>query len=543
MTGFNPCREIEFPLEAILCSGADSRSQIDVRTGLNKYLCSLSPLDNVIPFGSCTASSVSPVGFQAMQEMHQRFLAVGSGEPLRSAIEENNENIRRELISILTLGLVPGVELALTPSGTDAELLALSLAAGSGNKPICNILVGPTEVGSGTPNAASCLHFDNNLPSKKQAIIGDPVDQQLADRTELCKISIRTASGEIRDSNEIDQEVKDNIETAIGQGKKVLLHVIAHSKTGVHAPSLHLIEAMRERHGKDLVVVVDAAQGRFSRRGLVKALKQGYLVIITGSKFFGGAFFSGGLLVPPQMNPIHNGLERLPVGLGNYITSDQLPASWIKLRAGMPQNSNLGLALRWMGALAEIRNYYLTPSNLRLTVLRAFEDILPKVFSSSSYIQLIQNGPHIIDDHVDRFLQSKTTVFSFGLKKDVHDPTLLSLGQLRDVFRWVNFDISGFLPAAAPEIRRSLAPRHHIGQPVLIGSNGCSGQSVLRVALGGVLIARIAADTCYGPTLEHRINWLEDHLISLKRKIETVASHFDEIKRAEKSSEELYEYG
>lgn len=537
MTGFNPYREIELPLEAILCSGADSRSQIDARTGLNRYLCSLSPLDEVISFGSCTASSVSPVGYRAMQEMHQRFLAVGSGESLRRAIEENNENVRRELVSILTLGLIPGVEFALTPSGTDAELLALSLAGGRGHKPIYNILVGPTEVGSGTPNAASCLHFDNNLPSKKQAVIGEPVDRRLADRTELCKISIRNASGEVRDSGEIDQEVKDNIETAIGQGKKVLLHVIAHSKTGVHAPSLDLIEAMRERYSEHLVVVVDAAQGRFSRRGLLKALNRGYLVIITGSKFFGGAFFSGGLLIPPQMSPIHRGLECLPAGLGNYITSDQLPATWIKLRAGMPQSSNLGLSLRWMGALAEIRNYYLTPSNLRLAVLRAFEDILPKVFGSSSHIQLIQSSSYITDDQANRFLQSKTTVFSFALRKNAHDSTLLNFEQLRDVFRWVNFDISSFLPASTPEIRRSLAPRHHIGQPVMISGNDLSGQSVLRVALGGVLIARIAADICYGPTLEHRINWLEDQLISLKRKIETVTSHFDEIKRAEKSSE------
>lgn len=537
MTGFNPYQEIERPLEAILCSGADSRSRIDAGTGLNRYLCSLSPLDEVISFGSCTASSVSPAGYRAMQEMHRRFIAVGSGESLRSAIEENNENVRRELVSILTLGHIPGVELALTPSGTDAELLALSLAAGSGSEPICNILVGPTEVGSGTPNAASCLHFDNNLPSEKQAVVGEAVDQQLADRTELCKISIRNASGEVRDSDEIDQEVKDSIETAIGRGKKVLLHVIAHSKTGVHAPSLDLIEAMRERHSRDLMVVVDAAQGRFSRRGLLKALKRGYLVIITGSKFFGGAFFSGGLLIPPQMNPVHRGLERLPMGLGNYISSGELPATWVKLRASMPQSVNLGLSLRWVGALAEIRNYYLTPSNLRLTVLRAFEDILPKVFGPSSHIQLMQGGSRLIDDHDDRFLQSKTTVFSFALRKGARGPILLNLQQLRDVFRWVNFDVSGFLPAAAPETRRSLAPRHHIGQPVLIGVDDLSGPSVLRVALGGVLTARIAADIGCGATLEDRINWLEDQLISLKRKIETVTGHFDEIKGAEKSRE------
>nr|WP_281720801.1 hypothetical protein [Nitrosomonas nitrosa] len=533
MINFNPDREIKLPLETILSTGADSRSQIDAKTGLNKYLCSLSPLTEVISLGSCTASSISPAGYQAAQEMHQRFLAVGEGESLRRAIEESNENVRREMVSMLTRGLIPGVELVLTPSGTDAELLALSLAAGPGNKPICNILMGPTEVGSGTQNAASCLHFDNILPSTNTAAIGEPIDQQLADRTELCKISIRDAAGEIRDSNEIDCEVKDKIEAAIGQGKNVLLHVIAHSKTGVHAPSLDLIEAMQKQYCEHLAIVVDAAQGRFSRRGLLKALKQGYLVIITGSKFFGGAFFSGGLLVPPQMHPARRGLKQLPSGLGNYITRDQLPLSWTKLRESMPQNSNIGLALRWVSALAEIRNYYLTPSNLRLIVLRAFENILPNVIESSPHIELIQSGPPIIDDHAERFLQSKTTVFSFILRTGTQNSVLMNTQQLSDVFRWVNFDISSFLPDSTPEIRRSLAPRYHIGQPVLISSDSAFSRSVLRIAIGGVLIAQISANTHYGLTLEHRINWLEDQLISLKRKIDTIACHYDEIKKAE----------
>jgi chaperonin cofactor prefoldin len=537
MTGFNPHREIELPLESILSSGADSRSQIDSETGLNKYLCSLSPVDDVVSFGSCTASSVSAAGYHAMREMHQRFLAVGSGEALERAIAENNENVRREVVSLLTLGLLPGVELALTPSGTDAELLALSLAAGPGKRPIRNILIGPTEIGRGSPNAASCLHFDHTMPCNRQAVVGEPVDQELADRTELCKIPIRTPSGDVRDIAEIDQEVKDHIETAIAQGKKVLLHVIAHSKTGVHAPSLELIEMMQDKHGEHLFIVVDAAQGRFSRRGLLKALKCGYLVIITGSKFYGGAFFSGGLLIPPQLHPARVGLEKLPPGFASYFTRDDLPHSWVKIRNSMPPTSNLGLSLRWTAAVAEVRNYYLTPSNLRLIVLRAFEDILPKVFGSSSWIQLMPGASRISDDNADRFLQSKTTVFSFALKKSEHEGSLLNFQQLGDVFKWLNSDISSFLPTATPEIRRSLAPRHHIGQPVLIGSAGASGRSILRVAIGSVLIARIAADVRYGSTLEDRINWLEDQLISLKRKIETVTSRFDEIKRAERTAE------
>ncbi|MCO6441760.1 MAG: hypothetical protein J5I81_11870 [Nitrococcus mobilis] len=533
---FNPDQKINLPLEEILSSGADHRSLINSKTGFNKYWCAYSPLENVIPFGSCTASSVSPVGYSAMQEMHERFLAVGPGKALRKAISENNNNLRREIISILTYGLVPGVELALMPSGTDAELLALYLAAGRDGRKICNILIAPTEVGSGTLNAASCLHFDKNLPSGNKVTPGDPVDQQLADRTELHKISIRNASGATKNPDEIDQEIIDKVKSAVNKGKKVLLHMIAHSKTGVHAPSLKTIEMLHQRYKDNLVVVVDAAQGRFSRRGLIKALNNGYLVIITGSKFFGGAFFSGGLLIPPQLHPAKLNLKPLPMGFNDYITNDQLPASWQGLCANTPENSNLGLSLRWVGALAEIRNYYLTPSELRLKVLRAFENMLPAIFGSSPYIQLKQSGTPIIDNQTERFLQSKTTVFSFSLRKTLHAPVLLNHQELSDIFKWLNFDVSNRLADSEPEIRRSLAPRHHIGQPVWIGSPDFSGPSVLRIAIGSVLIARIASDIRYGSTLEQRINWLEDQLISLKRKIETLTCHFDKIKKFEELS-------
>lgn len=390
------------------------------------------------------------------------------------------------------------------------------------------------EVGSGTLNAASCLHFDKTLPSGNKAVIGSPVVQELSDRTEVHKISIRSTLGIAKNPDEIDKEITEKVQDAISRKEKILLHVIAHSKTGVHAPSLKTIETLHEHYKDNLLVVVDAAQGRFSRRGLIKALNNGYLVIITGSKFFGGAFFSGGLLIPSQLHPRKLNLKPLPTGLNNYITNDQLPISWQDLCHNNPNNSNLGLSLRWFGALAEMRNYYLTPSELRLKVLRAFENMVPAIFSSSPYIKLKESSAPIIDDKTERFLQSKTTVFSFVLKKNSHNSSLLSHRELSYIFKWLNFDISNYLTHSEPETRRSLAPRHHIGQPVLIGSSDFSEASVLRIAIGSVLITRIAYDIYYGPTLEQRINWLEDQLISLKRKIETLTCHFDKIKEIEK---------
>jgi hypothetical protein len=64
-----------------------------------------------------------------------------------------------------------------------------------------------------------------------------------------------------------------------------------------------------------------------------------------------------------------------------------------------------------------------------------------------------------------------------------------------------------------------LARRYHVGQPVDLGSAGC----VLRIALGGELITRVATDTNIGETPEKRLAWLGDQLTGLRQKIECLA--------------------
>ena len=85
------------------------------------------------------------------------------------------------------LTLPVGVDIALAPSGTDVELLTLALAAGGSNRPIVNIIVGPSEVGSGTSLAAACRHYDCLTPNGRQVLIGEPVDQKLASLTDVRK--------------------------------------------------------------------------------------------------------------------------------------------------------------------------------------------------------------------------------------------------------------------------------------------------------------------------------------------------------------------
>jgi hypothetical protein len=48
--------------------------------------------------------------------------------------------------------------------------------------------------------------------------------------------------------------------------------------------------------------------------------------------------------------------------------------------------------------------------------------------------------------------------------------------------------------------------------------------AVLRLALGGPLICDVSEDPRLGTTLDERLDWLEDQILALRRKIELLAA-------------------
>ncbi len=291
----------------------------------------------------------------------------------------------------------------------------------------------------------------------------------------------------------------------------VLLHLVAHSKTGVHAPSLTCIERLR-RTSEDVAVVIDAAQGRFSRRGLREALQNDYLVMITGSKFYGGPPFSGALLVPPRFRPSQRGIRELPDGFRAYFSATEMPETWREIRQSLPNEPNVGLLLRWSAALVEMEAYYQVPSDVRLKVLRFFEAETPKILGGSSAIRMLPVFPPLYDDSSHRLLESKTTVFGFWVT-----PPGASQPLGKAELKKLHFNLAADCSASCDESERDVASRQfHIGQPVDLGQSGF----ILRIALGGELIARVATDTSTSTTLDARFDWLREQIIALRQKIE-----------------------
>jgi hypothetical protein len=500
---------LNLPLEDVLSSGGDSRLDVDPKTGRNRYQCLPRPSD-AVPFGSCTSSSVSPRGFEAARDALQQLSAANDWS---QAANELASTIRRRLQELLNLP--SNVDVALAPSGTDVELLALTLAAGDEQRPVVNIVVGPTEVGSGTPLAAACRHYDCRTPSGRSVTAGEPIDPALAAMVDVRTVDLRTTRGAMLSESEIDSEVVELVIETIESEAKVLLHIVAHSKTGVHAPSLWCVERLRSI-SDDIVVVVDAAQGRFSRRGLRDVLQKDYLVMFTGSKFYGGPPFSGALLVPSEMKPRTRGLNCLPEGFRDYYSAAELPESWDDLRNCLPADPNLGTLLRWSAALVEIDAYYQAPAESRLRVLRFFESEAPRILGASSAIRMLPVFPPVYDDTSERLLESKTTVFGFWVTPPGADAPL-DKSQLKQIHAELVTDLATSCPEVGPQ---AMSRKFHVGQPVDLGQAG----AVLRVALGGELIARVATDSRLGKNLDQRLSWLHDELVGLRSKIECLAA-------------------
>lgn len=520
--------EMSSSLETLLASGGDSRANINPSIGSNRYHCTTTPRPRLIPFGSCTASTISRRGYGGAKDTLNRLRAVGDGPDRSEAIEESFRMIRADLRNMLTRGQVPNLGVLLTPSGTDAEMFASLLAATGHTKRICNIVVGAHELGTGTVLAAGCRHFDVQTPAGRRVELGSPIDPDLANRIDVVELLLRESEGQARAPQDIDAEVTALVEKRIAQGERVLLHVTAHSKTGAHAPSLGVVEKLRDRYMNDIDVVVDAAQGRFSRRGLLRIVQLGYLVIVTGSKFYGGPPFSGALIIPEAYRGRIDALSALPAGFDQFLTPAQLPTSWKRLRASLPAWDNLGLLLRWSAAIEEMRGYYAIPSNLRLAVLRAFEAMVPEIFGDSHELHIDAVSPPIISNDYDRLLQSKTTVFTFRIWSDAR-AKYFSRQELKTIYDWMDKDFAQAFPRAPQSVRRATGSLFQIGQPVYLGNTTIGDVAGLRIANGGVLISMVAEDLTLGSSLDDRIGWLRDQLICLKQKLEMFARHYDQL--------------
>jgi hypothetical protein len=460
--------------EALMETGGDIRLARDPVSGLNGYGCSHRPRPWAVTFASSTASSSSERGYAAADLWRLRVTAaLLRGTNKRVAVRRALAAVRRGIAR--AYGLPAGVAVVLAASGTDCELLALALThLDGGQGRIRNILLAPEETGRGVPMAARGVHFAVDTALGHDVIQQAPIAGFRPD-TEVVNISLRDAVGGLRKIEVIEAE----IEAAVGQGGRVMLHALDLSKTGLLAPGPEFLARLRGRFKDCFDIVVDACQARLSPESVRAYLALDAVVLVTGSKFFTGPPFAGAALLPARVAARLAGERALPEGLAAYFGRDEFFSPCPAARV-LPETGNYGLALRWHAALAEMRAFFRTAPARRAAILAGFGDVVREEVAARPALTLV-DAPALVRGAES--WEEKPSIFTFLLRAPHAAGRYLTPVEARAVYLWLNTDLSALLPGAAVASRIC-----HIGQPVALPqAGGLAG--ALRVSAGARLVS------------------------------------------------------
>ncbi len=467
VNGFARSMNLAAPVEHLISHGGDARIKIDPVTGRNGYGSSARPVTGEIGFASSTATCISAEVYAAVEAMRTRLIRAGAGE---SALPAELARLREAVAKHSGAADVPGTSVVLTASGTDAELAALALALAKDQRPLTSIVIAPDETGSGVPHATLGRHFSSETALSSAAEPGTPIADFATGRVSSESVAIRDAEGRPRPLADIGAEVARHTETAIAAGRRVLLHVLDAAKTGIGAPALADVMVLTERFGDGIDVVVDACQARLGAGSIAAYLKRGWLVQITGSKFWGGPPFSGALLVPASI------VARQPnlAPLASYMSRHDWPAGFADSRKVLPDRHNLGLMTRWQAAISEADRLAELPPSLRLELARQFARMVEDRLRQHPELLPVEGAP------IDRSVLGATDPWA-GLRTIIPViPTRMDGGSRRPLTL-----------TEAKQLHRDLAAQGiHLGQPVKLGATAAlricaSGRTLLAMSAPG----------------------------------------------------------
>lgn len=458
--------------DLMLTSGGDERILIDPVTRRTRYGTSVAPCPGEIFLSSSTASSTAPGAYRAVEAA---WAALISG---RLRIEPWFESLRSRLLDLLG---VPGGEVVLTGSGTETEFVALAVAQSVLGGPLTNLVVAPAETGSGVLRAAGGAHFLGSTPFGGMCERGKQLSGWASVDIAAAIVEMRDANGDLRAPDAVDAQARGLAAEAIGAGRKLLLHRLETSKTGQSALGTEAILQIMASAPDRAAALVDCCQLRCSRERVHELLELGFMVAITGSKFFGGPPFSGALLLPPSIVARLARLE-LPLGLADYSARLDWPENLrTKTSLRCANEANLGLGLRWVAALHEMERFFSAPDKLRSSLLAHFTcEVRKRGQSEGNICELSENAngvtqpngilPYVME-HPDG------SWFSAAETATIH-------ARLREPLT--------FSSARAASHGRIF----HLGQPVAVGQ-----KTALRVCASAPMISDLAERVIAGESL------------------------------------------
>jgi hypothetical protein len=464
------------PLDKLLSGGGDPRLTINPASGFNEYGCQPFPCPDTLSFSSSTATSISQRAYdrarRARETLMQSAIAVG----IDAAFDARTEAMRDELKACL--GLSPTkADVVFSPSGTDSQLQALFLTRALLGPALTTVVVAADQTGSGTVNTARGYHFSAATANGSQVRKGEPI-AGLAHSVDSVALRLFDEAGEGRPQTASDCQVLGAVERSLAGGSNVLLQVMDSSKFGWRAPSDQCLDEISARWPGKVQIVVDACQMRLGRARLRKFLDRGYMVLITGSKFFTGPPFSGALLVPSVLADHLDAATDIAPGVLEYNSRSDWPRNWPNLRSRFPIRTNFGQWLRWEAALEEIGAYYRVPDEFRRMALSTFGTGVERIIASSPSLRLLPPQQRPGDAGADDEELAQRTIFSFVIRQGTG---VLSLEGCRTLYRALARGAAGAASADDPE---NAAKPCLIGQPVALGA-----AAALRISAGARLVS------------------------------------------------------
>jgi hypothetical protein len=525
-TGFQSERPLEGAsvLAAALIGGSDERLDVDPENFRNRYGCQSYPRPDEISFASSTASTISQHAFDAASGMFDRLPPIDDRSEAKhaQAWQALAEQIKRDVKRLLEVDARS--EIVLSPSGTDAALLAFALAGRMRSRPVASVVAAADESGSGVALAASGCHFGATTPSGRRATKGEPIPG-VASTAAAVRVKSRDATGHPRPWPEVDDEVRGSVASLIERGFDVVLYAMDHSKTGLRYPSSECLQQLTATHGDAITIVIDACQARLSRGRLKECLVQGHMVLLTGSKFFSGPPLSGALLFPASVAERIQTIEQGAWGLTDYASRYDWPASCAAIRSALPARLNRGQLLRWTAAVAEMQRYFAVPELYRTIALRETAAVIARAIRQYPNLEMlpVESCPAAGHDH-DEF--ATPTIYSFVVKRN-RKP--LSMEQARALYHALNEDVAKLLRVSGTDAELAATPCH-IGQPVALSSGTDGPVGALRVSVDARMIAEQWADreSSAGGTQPRRTT---KRIKTVLDKIQLLTDNLDRIER------------
>jgi hypothetical protein len=475
---------LAIPTEYLLMSGGDLRLNIDELNLLNKYGCRPFPRPEALTFASSTATSISNFAFDKTDKARTILIQKSLKNGFENSSEEFSELLKNNLRKALKIN--DECQIIFSPSGTDSSLQIAAISQIIFDKDITHVLVASDETGSGVPAALKGCHFENttalNHPVKK----GDRIEG--FKDVDLIEIFSKDENGDVKSSSQLDGEVYNAVAETNRSGRHVVLHVMDQSKLGYRSPSEKMIESLKALDNISMQIIVDGSQLRLDPEDVQKYLNKGYIVTITGSKFFTGPPYSGALIIPKSVSKsIESVKKKLPEGLNNYYNYMDWPKSWYCSK-DLSTGFNYGSYMRWNAAIVEMKRYYKTPILYRNLGIEMFCNFVEASINEAPFLSPLFGDESKIDKTTNGAfgLRNIRTIFPFFI---LLNDEVLTVDQVKKLYILLNSNLSHHFKGSSLEIIRLAAKKCHIGQAVNAKYANDIQSAVLRISLGARVIS------------------------------------------------------